>query len=243
MRCGKGDDVSEWKAKRFWKKTTVEAVEGGFEIRLDGRPVRTPAKAPLIVPTRALAEVIAAEWEAQEGEIDPNTMPATRSANAAIDKVAIQHAEVANLLADYGDSDLLCYRAAHPRELVERQAEQWDPLLDWAEEAFGVRLHPRTGIMHVPQEAEALQVLRAKSHGFNAFELAAFHDLVSLSGSLILGLAVTHGKLSADEAWMRSRLDELYQIEQWGEDEEASESAEIKRQSFVHAELFYRLVN
>ncbi|WP_321366511.1 ATP12 family protein [uncultured Celeribacter sp.] len=235
--------MAEWAAKRFWKDTVVAEAQEGFEVHLDGRPVRTPAKMPLILPTRTLADLVAAEWDAQDGVIDPNTMPATRGANAAIDKVSIQHAEVADMLADYGDSDLLCYRAEHPQELVARQADLWDPLLEWAEGALGARLEPRAGIMHAPQSASALAVLRDKTHGFTAFELAAFHDLVSLSGSLILGFAVTEEHLDVEEAWRLSRVDEDYQIEQWGEDDEATEAAEIKRQSFVQAALFYRVVN
>ncbi|WP_434289241.1 ATP12 family chaperone protein [Celeribacter sp. SCSIO 80788] len=235
--------MAEWAAKRFWKDTTVAEAEGGFTVHLDGRPVRTPAKAPLILPTRALAELIAAEWDAQEGAIDPNTMPATRGANAAIDKVAVQHAEVADMLSDYGDSDLLCYRAEHPRELVERQEAAWDPLLDWAEEVLEARLEPRAGVMHAPQATDALEALRRRTHALNAFELAAFHDLVALSGSLLLGFAVIEGRLAPEEAWGLSRIDEAFQIEQWGEDEEATEAAEIKRQSFLQAALFYRVVN
>jgi chaperone required for assembly of F1-ATPase len=235
--------MAEWAAKRFWKDTTVAEAEGGFTVHLDGRPVRTPAKAPLILPTRALAELIAAEWDAQEGAIDPNTMPATRGANAAIDKVAVQHAEVADMLSDYGDSDLLCYRAEHPRELVERQEAAWDPLLDWAEEVLEARLEARAGVMHAPQATDALEALRRRTHALNAFELAAFHDLVALSGSLLLGFAVIEGRLAPEEAWGLSRIDEAFQIEQWGEDEEATEAAEIKRQSFLQAALFYRVVN
>lgn len=232
--------MAEWAAKRFWKETTVSEGPEGFEVHLDGRSVRTPAKAPLIVPTRALAEMIAAEWDAQEAEIDPNTMPATRGANAAIDKVAVQKAEVADMLADYGDSDLLCYRAEHPKELVAQQQEAWDPLLDWAATHLGATLEPRAGIMHAPQSAQALQILRAKTHDFSSFELAAFHDLVSLSGSLILGFAVTERRLEPEEAWGVSRIDEDFQIAQWGEDEEEAEAAEIKRRSFLQAALFYQ---
>lgn len=235
--------MAEWAAKRFWKDTSVAEVEGGFTVHLDGRPVRTPAKAPLIVPTRALADLIAAEWDAQEGAIDPNTMPATRGANAALDKVAVQKAEVADMLADYGDSDLLCYRAEHPRELVTRQEEGWNPLLDWAETALAARLEPRAGVMHAPQTPEALEALRRRTHALTPFELAAFHDLVALSGSLILGFAVIEGRLTAEEAWALSRVDELFQIEQWGADEEAAEADEVKRQSFLQAALFYRVVN
>ncbi|SFJ44177.1 ATP12 family chaperone protein [Celeribacter neptunius] len=235
--------MAEWAAKRFWKDTTVAEADGGFTVHLDGRPVRTPAKAPLIVPTRALAELIAAEWQAQEGVIDPNTMPATRGANAAIDKVTVQQADVADMLAEYGDSDLLCYRAEHPKELVARQKEAWDPILEWAATHLGARLEPRAGVIHLPQPSEALQTLRRKTHDFTAFELAAFHDLVSLSGSLILGFAVTEGHLPAEEAWRISRVDEQFQLEQWGEDEEEAEAVEIKRLSFAQAALFYRVVN
>ncbi|WP_417254844.1 ATP12 family chaperone protein [Celeribacter sp.] len=239
--------MAEWAAKRFWKETKVTEVQDGaqtgFEVHLDGRPVRTPAKSPLILPTKGLAEMVASEWEAQVDVIDPNTMPATRGANAAIDKVMIQHGEVADMLAEYGDSDLLCYRAEHPQELVLRQNEHWDPVLDWAKTALGARLEPRTGILHAPQSEDALSVLRQKTHDFTAFELAAFHDLVTLSGSLILGFAVTEDHLDPDTAWILSRVDETYQIEQWGEDEEAAAAAEIKRQSFVQAARFYRVVN
>ncbi|AJE45400.1 ATP12 family chaperone protein [Celeribacter indicus] len=235
--------MAEWKAKRFWTETGVTEDEEGFGVSLDGRPVRTPAKVPLLVPTRALAELIAEEWDAQEGEIDPNTMPATRSANSAIDKVATQRAEVADLLSDYGDSDLLCYRAEAPEDLAAQQAEGWDPLLDWAATHLGARLAPRGGVMHAPQDAQALAALRARVHALTPFELAAFHDLVTLSGSLILAFAVIQDRLAAEEAWRLSRLDETYQIAQWGEDEEAAEHAELKRQSFLHAARFYRVVN
>ncbi len=235
--------MAEWAAKRFWKETLVQEEGTGFTVKLDGRGVRTPAKAPLVVPTRVMAEAIASEWDAQEDVIDPNTMPVTRSANAAIDKVKHQHAEVAEMLAEYGDTDLLCYRADFPEALIARQAEQWDPVLDWAAEALGARLSPRTGIMHSAQDPEALATLRQKTHAFSDFEMTAFHDLVGLSGSLILGFAVTEGHLDPDAAWELSRLDDLFQIEQWGEDDEAMNVAEIKRQSFLHAAHFYRMVN
>lgn len=233
--------MSEWKAKRFWTKAHVADAGNGFAVHLDTRPVRTPAKAPLIVPTQAMAQEIAAEWDAQTGEINPNAMPFTRSANAAIDKVSVQHAAVADMIADYGDSDLLCYRAAAPEELVTRQAEQWDPLLEWAETALGARLRPVQGIMHAPQSAGALAVLQGQVHDLDAFRLTAFHDLVSLSGSLILGFAAARDHLTPDAAWEVSRLDETWQAEQWGADEEAQEHAAIKRESFLHAKRFFDL--
>ena len=233
--------MSEWKAKRFWKEATVEDAEGGFTVKLDGRPVKTPAKRPLILPTLPMAEVISAEWDAQEGEIKPHLMPATKTANAAIDKVATQHAEVADMLAAYGDSDLLCYRADAPEGLVARQAEQWDPMLDWAARELGARLEPRTGVIHAPQDPVALEKLSARTHALSAFELAAFHDLVSLSGSLILGFAATAHERPLEVLWEISRLDEIWQAEQWGKDEEAEAMAEIKKASFLHAGHMFTL--
>lgn len=233
--------MSEWKAKRFWKTVAVSEAPEGYAVLLDERPVRTPAKAPLHLPTRAMAEAVAGEWEAQEEEIDPRSMHATRAANAAIDKVAVQFDEVAEMLSAYGDSDLLCYRADAPQELVERQAEAWDPLLDWAAESFGARLEPRTGVMHAPQSAEALARLDAEVRRQTPFELAAFHDLVSLSGSLVIGLAAVHDRLPVEELWDRSRVDELWQEAQWGRDEEAHQAAEVKRGSFLMAKQFFDL--
>jgi chaperone required for assembly of F1-ATPase len=233
--------MSDWALKRFWKTATAEAGDAGYDILLDGRPVRTPAKAKLSVPGKAMAETIAAEWEAQTEQVDPTTMPFTRSANAAIDKVTIQHAEVADMLAGYGDSDLLCYRADHPEELVERQTALWDPILDWAAQDLGVRLEPRVGVMHAPQSPEALKALSEQVHALNAFELTAFHDLVSMTGSLILGFAATRDIHDAEDIWQLSRLDENYQEEKWGVDEEAAETAAYKKAEFLHAHRFYRL--
>lgn len=231
--------MSEWKARRFWKEVSTREEEGGHAVLLDDRPVRTPAKAPLLLPTPAMAEAVAAEWRAQEQEIAPRTMPATRGANAAIDKVAVQFDEVATMLSAYGDSDLLCYRADGPAELVERQAAGWDPLLDWAADRYAARLETRQGVMHAPQSPQALGRLDARVREMNAFELAAFHDLVSLSGSLVLGLAAAEGHAPAEELWQLSRIDESWQEEQWGPDEEAREVAEVKRQAFLHAKRFF----
>ena len=233
--------MTEWKAKRFWDNAAVSETDGGFGVGLDGRPVRSPAKTPLIVPTLALAEEIAAEWQAQHDVIDPRSMPFTRSANAALDKVAPQFEEVAGLIADYGGTDLLCYRADHPQELIDRQAAQWDPVLDWAAVALGVRLRVGTGVMHVSQDQAALDRLAAQVRVLDPFRLTAFHDLVGLSGSLILGFAVTEGFRGADEAWSLSRIDEKWQAEKWGEDEEAADIMEAKRLAFLHAARFFAL--
>ena len=233
--------MSEWKAKRFWKEAVVHETPQGFGIALDGRPVKTPAKRSLIAPTRRFAEKIALEWDAQDEVIDPGAMPFTRSANAALDKVAIQHAEVADMLAAYGDSDLLCYRAEHPQALVDRQAAQWDPILNWAAESLGARLEARAGVMHVPQDPQALARLTEKTRALSDFELAGFHDLVSLSGSLILGFAATQDFMSPKAIWDTSRLDEVWQAEEWGSDEEAEAAAAVKEAAFVHAKQVFDL--
>ncbi|SDY51661.1 ATP12 family chaperone protein [Citreimonas salinaria] len=233
--------MSEWAPRRFWQDAQTVPAEGGHTVTLDDKPVRTPAKARLIVPTQPLAAAIAEEWMAQGERIDPGTMPFTRMANSAIDKVAPQRAEVADMLAAYGDSDLLCYRAEAPDALVARQQEQWDPMLDWAADTLGARLQPRAGVMHAPQPRPALDALAARVHALDAFTLAAFHDLVALSGSLVLGFAAIHRVRPVDELWTLSRLDESWQEEQWGADEEAEEVAGIKREAFLHAARFYRL--
>lgn len=234
--------MSGWTAKKFWTDVSVVEVEGGYTVQLDKRPVKTPAKATLVVPTLAMVEMIAAEWEVQDGTVKPETMPFTRSANAAIDKVTHQHAEVADMITDYGDSDLLCYRANSPAELVARQDRLWDPYLDWASENLDAKLLPRVGVIHSPQDPQSIENLRRVVHAFNAFELTAIHDLVGLSGSLILGLAAAYGHESPDSIWEISRVDERWQAEQWGNDDEALEAEAKKKSEFMHAANFFNLV-
>ena len=233
--------MSAWQPKRFWQKARVEPCAGGFTVRLDARPVRTPAKAALVVPSLTMASAIAAEWQAQQGTIKPETMPVTRSANAALDKIAPQFAEVAGLIAAYGASDLLCYRATGPAGLVARQAAAWDPMLAWVAEALVAPLAVTTGVTPITQPAASLARLTAKVHACTPVELAALHDLVMISGSLVLGLAVTHGHADARTIWQLSRIDEDWQIEQWGQDHEAGESAALRRAALIHAERFHHL--
>lgn len=233
--------MTAWAPKRFWTAATAEPAEGGFTVRLDGRGVRTPAKTPLRVPTLAMAEAIAAEWGAQEGLVRPETMPMTRMANSALDKVAPQHAGVVGEVAGYGASDLLCYRADAPEELVTRQGRGWDPLLDWAAVRLGAPLRPTTGIVYVTQDAAALARLRDRVAAQDAFRLVALHDLVAITGSLVLGLAVAEGRIAADEAWALSRIDEDWQTAQWGIDEEAAEHAVLRRAALLDAARFYGL--
>jgi len=233
--------VSTWTARRFWTSASAVQVEGGFAVHLDARPVKTPLKAPLVLPTEALARAVAAEWQAQEGKVRPETMPVTRTANSALDKVGPQHGAVADMLAGYGESDLLCYRAEGPEALIRRQAEAWDPLLDWAATGLGAPLRVTTGVMPVTQPPTSLAALSRLVHQLDPFRLAAFHDLVAISGSLVLALAVIRGRLTADLAWTLSRTDEDWQIALWGEDEEAAEHAALKRAAFLAADRFYGL--
>lgn len=233
--------MSEWKQRRFWKEAAPAPADGddaGWLVLLDGRQVRTPAKARLILPTEALAQEVAAEWGAQGDTVDPAAMPFTRMANSSIDKVSVQFDEVTEMIAGYGGSDLLCYRADGPDMLVQRQAEGWDPLLDWAASGLGAPLIMTTGIVHVAQPANSVAALQSHVRALTPFEVAALHDLVALSGSLVIGLAVLHGVLPTDELWFRSRIDETFQQEQWGVDEEAAEVAARKRSEFLHAARF-----
>ncbi|MCV2869336.1 ATPase [Defluviimonas sp. WL0002] len=234
--------MSSWTAKRFWTEATARQTEGGWSVWLDSRQVKTPAKAPLVVPCEALACAIAAEWQDQEGVIDPLSMPMTRAANAAIDKVAVQFDEVAGLIAAYGASDLLCYRAEGPEALAKRQAASWDPLLDWATEHLGAPLLRTRGVVPVEQPQDSVQALSDAVHRLSAFELTALHDFVGISGSLVIGLAVLHGRLTPEEALAVSRIDENWQIEQWGTDEEAAEAAEKRAQAFMSAHNFLKLI-
>ncbi len=233
--------MSEWASKRFWKETSVEPRDHGFTVTLDGREVKTPAKTPLIVPTEEMAVAIAMEWKAQDERVDPLTMPCTGSANAALDKVSTQHREVVDLIAAYGGNDLICYRADGPQALIDRQEAQWDALVDWSATELSAPLKITTGIMPVDQAPTTLARFHEEVGALDAFRLTAFHDLTSLSGSLVLAFATIRGRLGPDDAWTIARIDEDWQIEQWGEDEEAAEHAEKKRQAFLHAHRFYHL--
>lgn len=221
--------------KRFWTDVHVRAEGDGFAIALDTRPVRTPARTPLVLPTRALADAVAAEWAAQGAEVRPHDMPMTRAANAAIDRVIREKLAVDAMLAAYGETDLLCYRAPQPPALARRQAEAWDPLLDWADTTFGARLMPVEGIMFVEQSPDALVRLAGAVAAHDAWELTGLHDLVALSGSLVIGLAVSQGRLGVAEAWRLSRIDEIWNLEQWGEDAEAAAQAARKAREFEEA--------
>lgn len=218
--------------RRFWVQAAVRPEPSGHAVDLDSRPLRTPAGAPLIVPTAALARAIAEEWNALEGTIQPDRLPLTRFANSAIDRVTPAREPVIETIAAYGGSDLLCYRAEAPAQLRALQAEAWDPWLDWSARELGAPLIAVFGLMPHPQPEPSLAALRAAIAAMDAFELAALHELVALSGSLVLGLAVARGALAPESAWRLSRLDEEWQAEQWGLDAEAEAVATRKQTDF-----------
>jgi len=233
--------MSEWKQRRFWDITSPVAASAGVGIALDARPVKTPAKRPLVVPSRPLARAIADEWDAQAEVIDPNTMPLTRIANSAIDTAGPQRAAVAEIVAAYGESDLLCYRAEGPAGLVARQAAGWDPLLDWARDRLGAPLAVGTGVMFIAQPPASLAALSARVHALDPFDLAPAHDLVALSGSLVIGLAALAGTMPADALWALSRIDETWQAERWGHDDDAAAVAARRAAAFADAARFHAL--
>lgn len=234
-----GSMTGGWTARRFWTDVSVIETDGAYGVQLDSRRVMTPGKIPLVLPSRAMAEAVAAEWAAQEGVIQPLGMPVTRAANSAIERVRPQRAEVAEMLAAYAQTDLVCHRAETPEALARLQAEAWDPLLDWAERAHGARLLPTRGILPAQQPPRALAALGAHVAGLDEFHLTALHDLVTISGSLILGLATAAGHVAPDRAWSLSRIDEDWQIAQWGHDDEAAAMAENKRAAFLRAQEFW----
>jgi chaperone required for assembly of F1-ATPase len=228
--------------KRFYKTVSTETLDGGRAIRLDGRAVKTPARAELVLPTPALARAVAAEWEAQAERIDPRSMPLTGLANAAIDRVAPDPAAFAASLAAYAGTDLLCYRADSPAELVGSQAEAWDPLLDWAEQRYDVHFEIVEGIMHRAQPPETVARLSAALHGFGPFQLAALQPLVTISGSLLIALALAEGEIDVESAFEAAHVDELWQVRQWGEDELARQARENKRADFKAGARFLALL-
>ena len=229
-------------AKRFWTGVSVVEAPGGFGLRLDERPLRTPAKAELVVPTLALGRAIAAEWAAIEGEVVPEALPFTRAANVALDRVAVDPAPVVDHVAAYGESDLLCYRADGPAGLVARQAAAWDPPLAWAAERLGAPLAPTIGVAHRAQDPASLAALRVAVAAHDPFGLTALHELVTLSGSLVLGLAAALGAMSAPEAWAASRVDEAWQEGQWGVDAEAAARARAREADFFRAARLLELL-
>jgi chaperone required for assembly of F1-ATPase len=228
--------------KRFYKAASVAPGPGGLAILLDGKPVKTPARAPLAVSGERLAEAIAAEWEAQGESVDPRSMPLTGLANAAIDRVAPDREAFARTLARYAEADLLCYRAEAPQALIRRQAEAWDPLLAWARRRFDVDFEVTAGVMHRPQPARTVDRLAEAVFERGPFALAGLAPLVTVSGSLVIALALAEGESSLEEAWSAATLDEAWQAEHWGDDPLAAAAHDERRRDFDAGYLFLSLL-
>jgi len=228
--------------KRFWQDVGVVPAAEGFAIHLDGRPVRTPARAPLIAPTPALANAIASEWQAQGADIDPRAMPLTGLANAAIDHAARDPAAFAATLVPFAETDLLCYRDDREPKLAAEQAAEWNPLLAWAEACFGTRFVLAQGVMHVAQPAATVATLQAAILALSPFRLAALSPLVTISGSLVAALAVETGARDAAELWPILCLDALYQERQWGSDPLAQSQRAAHEHDWMNAARFLNLV-
>lgn len=215
--------------RRFYKAVAVEPVEGGFAVRLDGRQARTAGGAPLVAPTKALADLVAAEWEAQGETIDFTRMPATRLAFTAIDRTPEAREGLAKEVAAYAGSDLLCYVAEDPASLAEREVAAWGPWLEWAERELGVALRPSIGIAHAAQPEGSLVRAHGLAEAMDDFALTGLVYAAGLYGSAVLALAVARGALDAGEAFELSRLDEAFQQERWGVDAEAAQRTDAMR--------------
>ena len=229
--------------KRFYKAVSVEAVDGGgWEVRLDGRAVRSPAKAPLVFRSESLAQAVAGEWDAQGEQVDANSMPMMQLAATAVDVVSRNRAAIVEGVAKYAETDLLCYRAEHPRELVDRQSRRWQPILDWATLRYDAPLHVNAGLMPKPQPPEALRALRSAVEAYDDWTLSALQTATGSCGSLIVALALVEGRIDADEAFEVSQLDETFQIEAWGEDPETTKRRAALRVDIAACRRFVDLL-
>lgn len=228
--------------RRFYTDVSHRPAEGGYAVLLDGRPVRTPGRAVLILPCEPLARAVADEWAAQGETIEPQTMPLTRLANTVLDGVLPNPGPVADAIAHYAASDLLCHRAAWPADLVARQSAAWDPMIAWANHRFDITLAVGTGVMPIAQALEALARLAAAAHALAPWPLAATHVATTVTGSLILGLALAEGAIDVERAWAAGQLDDLYQAQTWGEDPEAAKARALRRADLDTAAILLRLL-
>jgi chaperone required for assembly of F1-ATPase len=229
--------------KRFWKQADAVERDGGWGVELDGKPLRTPARDLLTVPTKALAEAIASEWNEVGDKIDPGTLPLTGLANAAVDRVAPDKEAFAKGIARYAEADLACYRAEGPSALVDRQTESWDALIGWGRRRFDVDFRTTRGIVHVDQPAATVDRLSHAVAALDPFRLAGLSPLVTISGSLLAALGVLEGTLMPDQAWDAVTVDDRWQLEQWGSDAEAEAAIDNRRRNFMAAARFLELLN
>ncbi len=228
--------------KRFYETVSLEEGPGGVSILLDGRVVRTPARAELCVPGKVLAEAILGEWEAQKETIDPAAMPMTKRANTALDRVRGREVEVVRELVEYGGADLLCYRAESPEELIQLQCTHWDPVLAWMKSNIGTDFKIQTGVSHIVQPEQSLALVSGAFAAFDAFELTPLHTMTTLTGSALLALVLARGHLDADQVWDAAHVDEDWQITKWGEDAEAKARRAIRRSELNMDTSFLALV-
>jgi chaperone required for assembly of F1-ATPase len=228
--------------KRLFKTVTIANAAGGVCLLLDGKPIRTPRKARFVLPTKSLAEALAAEWEAQGTHIDPVTMPLTRLANSAIDGVSGCEQQIREEILAYAASDLLCYRAERPEALVRRQSELWDPIVVWGKQALGVRLTIARGLMPISQPTTNRAEVARALDGLDAFELAAVHSMTMLTGSALLVLAHLRDHISAEATWAAATLEEIWQAEQWGVDPQAQAARERRGEELRAASRFLALL-
>ena len=229
--------------KRFYKTAAAAKVDGGYAVQLDGKSIKTPLGTLLVMPNEVLAGAVADEWNAQGDEIDPKSMDLTPLAGTAIDRVPGVRDDLIEGLLRYGDTDLLCYRSEHPKDLVQRQDAAWQPLLDWAADTLGARLEPTQGIVPITQAATARAAFKAVLDGYDNWTLAALGELVGISGSLVVGLALVKGHLSVQDALSICHVDEDHQIETWGLDAEAVKRRENVTKDLTAAYRFYELLN
>ena len=223
-------------SKRFYAAAAVRACDdGSFAVELDGRPVKTPAGHALELPSQALADAVAAEWNAQTEEIVPATLVLTRLANSAIDGVAGRAGEVVQDIVNYAASDLLCYRVESPAGLAARQSHAWDPILAWVRAEYDAPFETGTGVKHVDQPVASLDALRRVLDPMGPFHLAALHVMTTLTGSALIALAHAKGFLDADAAWKAAHVDETWQASQWGEDFEAAQRQKKRFAEFLNA--------
>ncbi len=230
--------------KRFYKSAATAERDGGFAVTLDGRSVKTPGrKRELVVPDAALAETIAEEWNRQGEHIDPATMPLTRLVNSAIEAVSERMTEVRDDIVAFAGSDLLCYRAETPAALVARQKAAWDPVLAWAKQTLAADFKVQHGLMPIDQPVEATQAIAETLTDLDALCLSAVHILTTITGSAILAVAYLKGRLTADEVWAAATIDEMWQREQWGQDDEAQAHTAKRLAEFTAASLCLRLLH
>ena len=221
--------------KVFWKSVTVQKDGFDYVIYLDNHLLKTPKKSLIKLPNQKLADLVAKEWVEQINEIDYNIMPVNRLANAAIDKVGNNVDEVITLLGEYAGTDLLCYRVEEPNELIDQQILYWDPYIKWAEEKFGIKLNVTNGIVPIEQPVETMHLLISKMKNMSVLKLTVFHELVTISGSYILGLAAVKNAMPSENIWNAAILDENWQSSAWGEDQEQKKNLELKKVGFFKA--------